>query len=226
MIYKNTCLGRFISRPNRFIAHVEIQGEVVICHVKNTGRCKELLVPNALVVLEKAENPLRKTPYDLIAVYKNEKVINIDSVAPNKVFGEWAKVAGYFGEITKIKPECTYKNSRFDYYIEADDKKIFIEVKGVTLEKEGILMFPDAPTLRGVKHLNELADAAKNGYESYVFFVAQMEECKYFTPNQATDSLFANTLREVAAKGVKVCCVNCHVGEDRLSINTFVDVVL
>ncbi len=226
MRYNNIVKGRFISRPNRFIANVEINGEIKVCHVKNTGRCKELLVANAVVLLEKSNNPSRKTEYDLVSVYKGNKLINIDSQAPNKVFGEWAVENGYFGDLTLIKPECKYKNSRFDYYLETETKKIFVEVKGVTLENDGVLMFPDAPTERGVKHLNELVDAKENGYEAFVFFVAQMEDCEYFTPNQATHPEFATALRNASLRGVEVRCVNCNVIEGELSINRFVDVNL
>ena len=226
MKYSSIKRGVFLSRPNRFIANVEIDGQVKVCHVKNTGRCRELLIKGADVLLERSDKADRKTEYDLVAVYKNGMLINIDSQAPNKVFGEWAASSGYFGNITLIRPEVTYKNSRFDWYIEADGKKIFVEVKGVTLEDDGVLMFPDAPTERGVKHLNELSDAISDGYEAYVFFVAQMEKCKYFTPNRETHPRFADTLKTVAESGVNVRCVNCNVYTDGFCIRDFVEVVL
>ncbi len=226
MKYKNKNSGIFIARPNRFIAEVEIDGKKKVCHVKNTGRCRELLIEGVKVILEKTDNLARKTEYDLIAVYKNNELINIDSQAPNKVFGEWAERGTYFKNITLIKPECKYKNSRFDYYIEADGRKIFVEVKGVTLEKDGVVLFPDAPTERGVKHINELIDAKENGFDAYVFFIVQMKKCRYFTPNVQTDSKFAEALKLAKNKGVNICCVNCNVCEEGFDIDGFVDVVL
>ncbi|MBR4950734.1 MAG: DNA/RNA nuclease SfsA [Clostridia bacterium] len=224
MRYENITQGIFLERPNRFIAYVDIDGVKTVCHVKNTGRCKELLVAGARVILEKSNNPLRKTAYDLIAVYKGDMLINIDSVAPNKVFGEWAEKSGFFGDISYIKPECVYKNSRFDYYIEAQGKRIFVEVKGVTLENDGVLSFPDAPTERGIKHLNELAEAVKDGYGAYVFFVVQMEECKYFTPNVQRHKEFAVALRNAANNGVEVRCLTCKVLPDQMDIFDFAEV--
>ncbi len=226
MKYKNKINGIFIARPNRFIAEVEVDGEKKVCHVKNTGRCRELLIEGVKVILEKTDNPTRKTEYDLIGVYKNNELINIDSQAPNKVFGEWVEKGTYFKNITLIKPECKYKNSRFDYYIEADGRKIFVEVKGVTLEKDGVVLFPDAPTERGVKHINELIDAKENGFDAYIFFVVQMKKCKYFTPNVQTDPKFAEALKLAKNKGVNICCVNCNVCEEGFDIDGFVDVVL
>lgn len=178
------------------------------------------------VILEKSDNPSRKTEYDVVAVYKESELINIDSAAPNKVFGEWAEKSGFFGDLRLIKPESKYKNSRFDFYLETDERKIFVEVKGVTLEREGAVLFPDAPTERGVKHLNELVDAVEKGFEAYVFFVAQMKHCKSFSPNWETHEEFAKALRHAQEKGVKVCCVNCDVEEDRLEIDGFIDVIL
>lgn len=224
MRYENITQGIFLERPNRFIAYVDIDGVKTVCHVKNTGRCKELLVAGARVILEKSNNPLRKTAYDLIAVYKGDMLINIDSVAPNKVFGEWAEKSGFFGDISYIKPECVYKSSRFDYYIEAQGKRIFVEVKGVTLENDGVLSFPDAPTERGIKHIKELMDAAENGFEAFIFFVVQMEHCKYFTPNVQRHKAFAEVLRTAAEKGVNVKCVTCKVLPDQMDIFDFAEV--
>ena len=221
-MYEKVVSGKFISRPNRFIANVEIDGKTEVCHVKNTGRCRELLVPDARVILQLSDNPNRKTKYDLVAVYKGDMLINMDSQAPNKVFGEWAVESGFFGEISKIKPECKYKNSRFDFYIEAEGKRIFVEVKGVTLEEDGVVMFPDAPTERGIKHLNELADAVENGYEAYVFFIIQMEKCKFFTPNRKTHPQFADALKD--DKGVNIVALDCKVTEQTLVANKFVEV--
>ena len=226
MNYQKTVTGSFISRPNRFIAHVEVNGEEKVCHVKNTGRCRELLIPGARVILEKASSATRKTEYDLIAVYKGDRLINIDSQAPNRVFGEWAIDCGFFGSLRSIRPEYTYKSSRFDFYLTADGKNIFVEVKGVTLEKDGVVLFPDAPTERGVKHLKELCDAVKNGYKCYVFFVIQMEECSFFTPNAETHRQFADALREAHEAGVNIRAMTCNVTESSLSLNDFVDVVI
>ncbi len=225
MRYENTVEGVFIERPNRFIAKVEIGGTIQICHVKNTGRCKEILTEGARVILEKSNNPSRKTPYDLIAVYKGQELINIDSQAPNKVFGEWVLKSGYFGGNAHIKPEARFGNSRFDFYIEGS-KKHFVEVKGVTLENDGVVSFPDAPTLRGIKHLNELIEAKKSGFEAHVFFVVQMENCTYFTPNRETHREFAEALENAFANGVDVKCVNCKVEPDSLEILDFVEVRL
>lgn len=217
MKYNSIVKGKFISRPNRFIANVEIDGKTAICHVKNTGRCKELLTPGAEVFLQHFNKPVRKTEYDLISVKKGSRLINMDSQAPNKVFYEWAN--RYFDNITLLKPECKYKNSRFDCYIETDNKKIFVEVKGVTLENEGVVMFPDAPTERGVKHINELIDAHSEGYETYIVFVVQMENAKYLTPNRATHPEFADALLNAQKHGVKILCLDCIVKEDELKIN-------
>lgn len=222
MVYNNIKSGRFISRPNRFIANIEIDGEICVCHVKNTGRCAELLLPGAHVFVQCCDNPNRKTKYDLIAVYKGERLINIDSQAPNKVFGEW--IESYFKNVTYVKPEAKYKNSRFDFYIEADERKIFAEVKGVTLENDGEVKFPDAPTLRGVKHLNELSDCISEGFEAYVFFIVQMKDVKYFSPNRKTHPEFAAALEKALENGVNVCCVDCNVSPDSLTVGDFVPV--
>lgn len=224
MRYESIVKGRFISRPNRFIANVEIGGSVEVCHVKNTGRCRELLTEGATVILEVSDKPERRTKYDLVAVYKGDVLINMDSQAPNKVMGEWIKRAGYFGKPDLVRPEFKYGSSRFDFYVEAGDRKIFIEVKGVTLEANGVAMFPDAPTERGVKHIRELADAVKDGYEAYAFFVIQMKGCEYLIPNRATHPAFADALAEAATNGVRVCAVDCLVSEDGLDIDGEVDV--
>ena len=226
MKYENIVKGQFLSRPNRFIAEVNIGGKKEVCHVKNTGRCKELLIPNCTVYFDRSSNPERKTKYDLIAVEKGEMLINIDSQAPNKVFGEWIENGDYFKNIIRIKPECKYKNSRFDFFIETKGRKIFAEIKGVTLEEDGVVKFPDAPTERGVKHINELCDSVKNGYDAYIFFIVQMEECKYFTPNRNTHPEFADALMAAQKYGVNVKCLNCTVEPDKLNIKNFIDVRL
>ncbi len=227
MRYKNIVKGTFIDRPNRFIANVNIHNTPTVCHVKNTGRCRELLTPGATVILDKTDNPDRKTLYDLIAVYKGEQIFNIDSQAPNKVFGEWlASGNSCFDNITYIKPECKYGNSRFDYYIEADGHKIFAEVKGVTLESDGILSFPDAPTQRGTKHIRELCDCIDNGYDAYVVFIIQTRYAKYFTPNSDRDPDFANELKNAHHKGVRIISLCCDVTADTLSVCDYVDIHL
>ena len=224
MKYENVFEGVFVKRPNRFIAIATIDGKEEVCHVKNTGRCKELLIEGTKVFLQKSDNPSRKTNYDLIAVCKENNFINIDSQAPNKVFYEWVKSSGYFDNITMIKPECRYKNSRFDFYIETNDKKIFVEVKGVTLEEEGLAKFPDAPTERGIKHIKELAECIKEGYEAYIFFIVQIPGIKHFTPNAEMHPEFADELIKAEQLGVNVKAVNCNVLPDTLEINDFVKV--
>ena len=223
MKYNNIYPGKFISRPNRFIANIEIDGKTEVCHVKNTGRCKELLIEGADVFVQKSDNPLRKTAYDLISVYKNGMLINMDSQVPNKVFHEWVKTSGFFGEVSKIKPEYKYKNSRFDFYIESGERKILVEVKGVTLENDGVVSFPDAPTERGVKHLNELIDATKNGFEAYVFFIVQMEKCKCFTPNRENHPEFADILLNAKKAGVGVKALKCKVTKTEITAYDFVE---
>lgn len=228
MTYDNIVPGRFIARPNRFIAHVEVGGEEVVAHVKNTGRCKELLVPGAVVYLLDwgAEHAGRKTRYDLIAVEKGPLLINMDSQAPNKVFAEWVKAGGFVPGLTLLKPEAKWGNSRFDFYWEAGARRGFTEVKGVTLEENGRARFPDAPTLRGVKHLEELILARKEGYETAVCFVIQMEGMKRFSPNDATHPQFGDALRKADAAGVRVLAMECHVTPDTLEIARPVPVVL
>ncbi len=226
MKYERILPGRFLSRPNRFIAHIDIDGTPEVCHVKNTGRCRELLLPGADVYVQKSDNPSRKTAYDLISVYKGQMLVNMDSQAPNKVFGEWAANSGYFKNITCIKPEYKYLNSRFDFYIEADGRKILVEVKGVTLENSGVVSFPDAPTERGIKHLNELALAHSSGYDAYVFFIIQMEHCRYFTPAVTHHPEFARALCDAQSCGVRVMALNCKVTPTELVADKFVEVRL
>ena len=213
MKYSKTYQAKFIDRPNRFIAHVELNGNVETVHVKNTGRCKELLIPGVTVILEKSDNELRKTKYDLIAVYKeNFGLINIDSHAPNKVAKEWLNSKDY----TYIKPEYTYGNSRIDFYMEKDDKKYLMEVKGCTLEREGVGYFPDAPTERGVKHIYELIKAKTEGYEVALAFVIQMEGVNEVLPNIETHPEFGTAMSDAREAGVNVIFIKCKVSEDRL----------
>ncbi len=225
MKYQNIQKGVFCSRPNRFIAQVMIDGREEPCHVKNTGRCKELLIPGVTVYLTKASNPKRTTKYDLVAVEKGERLINLDSQAPNRAFMEWGP--SFFGESATILPEKKFQNSRFDFFVtHCDGKKSFVEVKGVTLEQEGVVLFPDAPTERGVKHLNELCQCVKEGYGAYIFFVIQMENVKFFTPNENTHPEFATALREAKHQGVRIYAVTCKVTPNEMKIQDFVDVVL
>lgn len=209
--------GRFVARPNRFIAHIEIGGKTEIVHVKNTGRCRELLQPGAEVWCQKSGNPNRKTKYDLITVRKGERLINMDSQAPNVAAGEWLRFGG-LGTIENLKAESFHGDSRFDFSFVKAGKVCFLEVKGVTLENDGVCAFPDAPTERGVKHLKGLTKLAREGYGAYVLFVIQMPDVKYLHPNDATDSDFGAALREAAAAGVQVLAMDCAVTEDSMEI--------
>ena len=227
MKYNNIIKGIFIDRPNRFIANVLIDGELCVCHVKNTGRCRELLVNGATVYLEVSDNPQRKTKYDLVAVYKGTELFNIDSQAPNKVFYEWLQSGNsHFDNIVHIKPEYTYKNSRFDFFVETEKQKILIEVKGVTLENDGVLTFPDAPTERGTRHIKELCEAVGDGYRACVAFVVQTKHVKYFAPNREHDPDFAKQLDTAVKNGMEVICLNCDVTPDSLTIDTYTDTKL
>ncbi|MGM9560702.1 MAG: DNA/RNA nuclease SfsA [Phascolarctobacterium sp.] len=226
MQYNNIMSGKFISRPNRFIAHVEIAGREEIVHVKNTGRCKELLLPGVTVYVQHFPEGKRKTKYDLIAVEKQNILINMDSQAPNKVVQEWLVAKEPFGKITYLKPECKHGDSRFDFYLETAERKMFIEVKGVTLEEKGVVMFPDAPTERGVKHVQELRHCLEQGYEAVVIFVVQMEGMRYFTPNRRTHAAFAEALERAEACGVKLLALTCAVTPDSLTINGAIPVQL
>lgn len=217
MEYSNIKKATFIDRPNRFIANVMIDGSMAVCHVKNTGRCKELLTKGATVFVQYCKSEKRKTDYDLISVYKGDRLINIDSQIPNKVFDQWVQEGKIFNDVTYIKPEYKYGNSRIDFYIEAQNKKILAEVKGATLEKDGVVMFPDAPTLRGVKHVQELMQAVKQGYTAYIVFVVQMSNVKYFTPNKETHPQFAAALAAAQQGGVNVVAVACDVGRDYIN---------
>lgn len=226
MKYNNIRSGTFLERPNRFIAYIEIEGQKEIAHVKNTGRCAELLKQGATVYVQESDNPLRKTRWDLIAVEKEGRMVNMDSQAPNKAVKEWLERGNLFRNITLIKPEYTYGNSRFDLYVEADGRRIFIEVKGVTLEEKGIVRFPDAPSDRAVKHVEELQAAIEEGYEAYVFFVIQMKDVWYFTPNMDTHPAFGDALVNAARSGVHIIAYDCEVEADSIKIADEVPVVL
>jgi sugar fermentation stimulation protein A len=217
MKYPNMVPGRFLARPNRFIAHVEIAGKTEICHVKNTGRCRELLPTGAQVWCQAAQNPNRKTKFDLITVRKGHRLINMDSQAPNIAAKEWL-LAGGLGPIENLRPESIHEDSRFDFSFVKDGKLCFLEVKGVTLENDGVCAFPDAPTDRGVKHLKGLTRAAQAGYGAYVLFVVQMADVKYLRPNDETDPAFGAALREAAASGVNVLAIDCAVTEDEMRL--------
>ncbi len=218
MEYRRVLPARFLSRPNRFIAQVELAGQVETVHVKNTGRCRELLVPGAAVYLAAAENPARKTAYDLVAVEKGSRLINLDAQAPNRVFGEWAAAGGLPG-LTLLRPETAWGSSRFDFYWESAGARGFVEVKGVTLEVDGGAYFPDAPTQRGVKHLRELIAARQAGFRAAVCFVIQMKPVDFFSPNDLTHPQFGQALREAAGAGVEVWAYDCAVAPDRLALD-------
>jgi len=219
MVYNDIRKGIFISRPNRFIAEVEIDGKVEICHVKNTGRCRELLIPGAVVYANHVDSPKRSTAYDLVAVYKGDMLVNIDSYAPNLAFGEYLRQRKFIDGITHVKSEAKYGGSRFDFYAETAASKAFIEVKGVTLEENGVAMFPDAPTERGIKHLNELAACVADGYDAYVVFVVQMKGISRFTPNYKTHQAFGDTLAKVAQAGVNIMAFDCMVKPSEMIID-------
>lgn len=222
MKYKNIIKGKFIERPNRFIAYVDVEGECnnpQTVHVKNTGRCRELLIPGATVYLEKSDNPNRKTKYDLVKVLKGERLVNMDSQAPNKVVGEWLRDNSLYKNTTLVQAEKTYGDSRFDFYVEGDGRKAWIEVKGVTLEKDGVALFPDAPSERAVKHVEHLIKAKKEGYDAYIILVIQMTGVRYFTPNRLTHPQFAEAMIQAEKNGVKVMAYDCIVTEDGVSIN-------
>ena len=225
MQYENMVPGIFLSRPNRFIAHVEIDGAVQVCHVKNTGRCRELLPAGTQVWCQQAQNPARKTKFDLITVKKGHRLINMDSQAPNAAAAEWLR-AGGLGEITELRPETKQGDSRFDFSFRRDGRLCFLEVKGVTLETDSVCAFPDAPTQRGAKHLRELTALANEGYGAYVLFVIQMADVSYLHPNDATDPAFGQALREAAAAGVQVLAMDCAVTECTVTIRQPVEVRL
>lgn len=230
MHYSNCTAGTFLSRPNRFVAQVALDGRTETCHVKNTGRCRELLIPGCLVYLTRSDTPARKTKYDLIAVEKETArgplLINMDAQAPNHVFEAWARAGRFRPGLTLLRPETVYGASRFDFYWETDTDRGFVEVKGVTLEEDGVARFPDAPTLRGVKHLEELIAARQAGYQAALCFIVQFSGAKYVTPNDTTHPQFGQALRRAAAAGVEVFALGCAVTPDTLTAEEFVPVRL
>ena len=226
MKYANMVPGTFLSRPNRFIGDVQIGGQTEGVHVKNTGRCRELLLPGVTVYLERGTAPNRKTPYDLIAVEKGDRLINIDSQAPNKVFGEWAAAGGFLPGVTAIRSEYVCGDSRLDFCIETEKGLHLVEVKGVTLEENGYARFPDAPTERGIKHIRELQKAVEKGLDATLFFVVQIENIDCVSPNDDTHPAFGAALREAASCGVNVCAYDCTVTPDSLAIRRPVPVIL
>lgn len=225
MKYTKILPGTFLSRPNRFLAHIAIAGKPELCHVRNTGRCRELLPAGAQVFCEEAQSPNRKTRYDLIAVQKGPRLINMDSQAPNAAAKEWL-LAGGLGKIENLRPESRHGNSRFDFSFRKEGIGCFLEVKGVTLETDGVCAFPDAPTLRGAKHLRELAGLAQEGYGAYVLFVIQMSGVLYLHPNDATDPAFAAALREAAKAGVQILAMDCTVTPDSMTLRAPVEIRL
>ncbi|MBQ9099090.1 MAG: DNA/RNA nuclease SfsA [Clostridia bacterium] len=231
MHYPHVVRATFLSRPNRFIAHVLLEGEEVIAHVKNTGRCKELLLPGCTVYLSVSDNITRKTKYDLIAVEKHREgkeplLINMDSQIPNDVAAEWLRTGLLFPSGVTLRREVRWGDSRFDFYMECEDRKAFLEVKGVTLEQDGVARFPDAPTERGIKHLRELIACMAEGYEAYVLFVIQMKEIQRFCPNDQTHKAFGQALRQAAKAGVNILALDCCVTPDSIVADRSIPVSL
>ena len=212
MRYDNIREGTFLSRPNRFIAHVLLDGADTVCHVKNTGRCRELLVPGARVILNRGTNPARRTAYDLVSVYKGDRLINMDSQSPNDIAAEY--LPRLFPALTVLRREVRWGDSRFDFYGVQEDRPFFLEVKGVTLEREGMVFFPDAPTERGAKHLRELSQLKQTGMDAHVLFVVQMSPVTALRANRETDPAFADALLAARAAGVCVHAVDCLVTPD------------
>jgi sugar fermentation stimulation protein len=228
MEYKNIRQAIFLKRPNRFIAIVNIDNQEETVHVKNTGRCKELLTEGAKVILEKSDNPKRKTRYSIIAVYKGNMLINMDSQVPNAVVAEALREGKILeiGEVSLIKREVTYSKSRFDIYYEKSEKKGFIEVKGVTLERDGVALFPDAPTIRGLRHVHEMIKAKQEGYEANLILLIQMDGIKHFMPNSEMDKEFASALSLANEKGVNIMAYNSVVKENSISIGKRIEIKL
>lgn len=226
MIYENILPAIFVDRPNRFIAHVELNGRLEVCHVKNTGRCRELLIPGCRVYVQHQPSPTRKTAYDLIAVEKGERLLNMDANAPNRVFNEYVRAGRFLRGWSVIRPETTHGDSRFDFYLESPGHRLFAEVKGVTLEDDGVMRFPDAPTERGVKHLEGLARCVQEGYEAWAVFVIQTEDVRWMEPNRRTHPAFADAMRQAAQAGVHLLALDCHTKPDRLEIRRPVEIRL
>lgn len=231
MKYENIVSAKFLRRVNRFIAYVDLNGRETVVHVKNTGRCRELLTEGCTVYLEPSDKPERKTKYDLVSVEKQRVgkpplLVNMDSQGANAIAWEWLKKGNLFSDKAVIRREVNYENSRFDFYVEDGNRKAFVEVKGVTLEWESVASFPDAPTQRGVRHLQELMRSLQDGYEAWVLFIVQMKEIKEIRPNDATHKEFGDTLRAAAKAGVHVVAVDCKVKPDEVVADAFVPVIL
>jgi sugar fermentation stimulation protein A len=237
MTYMNIRRAVFLDRPNRFIATIEIDGRQEICHVKNTGRCMELLLQGSEILVQDLRrsnsclaerdsntSKTRRTQFDLISVWKGQRLVNIDSSAPNKVFAEWVHTSGLFRDITLIRPEYRFGGSRFDFYIEANGQRCLVEVKGVTLEEDGVARFPDAPTERGVRHLRELISAVEAGYDAYAVFVIQMKGVRYLEPNWGTHRAFGEALRDAKAAGVNILAVDCDVTVDSIVASEHIEI--
>ena len=224
MTYDRIVPGTFLARPNRFIAHVDIGGQTEVCHVKNTGRCRELLQPGVQVWLEKGTNPNRKTAWDLITVQKGDRLVNMDAQAPNRAFGEWAK--NLEPGVVSVRPEVFFEDSRLDFLLETETGRHYVEVKGVTLESGGHVRFPDAPTERGVRHLHTLMHAVEQGHRATVFFVVQMADVLDFSPNDETHPAFGEALRQAAAAGVQVLAYSCRVTPEEVTMDRPVPVLL
>lgn len=226
MKYERIKKARFLRRVNRFVAEIELNGSVQQCHVKNTGRCTELFVPDASVYVQEMDVEGRKTKYDLIAVKKGTELVNVDSQAANKVFAEWLNSGGFGKKPELLRPEVTYGRSRFDFYVETGGKAGFFEVKGVTLERNGVALFPDAPTERGIKHINELVDAVNEGYQAGIVFIIQMASATQLCPNNETHPAFGQALRNAQRAGVAVRAFRCNVSEQSLTVEAEVPVKL
>ena len=226
MKYTNIKEAIFLERINRFVARMNLDGKEEYCHVKNTGRCRELFVPGARALVSKIDSAKRKTQYDMISVYKGERLVNVDSQAPNQAAEEWLRAGGLFPDITKLIREKTCGDSRIDLYAETEKRRILVEVKGVTLEEDGIVRFPDAPTDRGIKHLGELEKSLAAGFEAYILFVIQMEGVRYFEPNRAGHPEFADALARACQAGVHILACDCKVEPDSLAIGSEVPVLL
>lgn len=223
MRYENVMPARFLRRLNRFACEVSLGGETVLCHIKNTGRLTELLLPGAEAYVQRAKNPGRKTAYDLITVRQGNRLVNVDSNAANAVFHEFLSRRS---AVARIRPEVAFGGSRLDFFYEEAGRETYAEVKGVTLDKGGIAMFPDAPTERGVRHMGELVRCVEEGYRALAVFVVQKPGVRAFTPNENMDSAFARAVREAAARGVAVRCFGCRVGTDSLEIDAPIPVYM
>ena len=219
MEYSHTILATFLKRPNRFLAVCMVNGRETLCHIKNTGRCQELLIPGATVILEHAKHPGRKTDFSLIAVYKESMLVNLDSQAPNQAAYEWFLESGFFPGLSRLKREVTHGTSRFDLYAEYGDEKAFLEVKGCTLEKDGTALFPDAPTQRGVRHLMELEECVKEGFQAFLLMIIQMKPVKEFCPNRQTHPQFADALIHASSHGVHLLAFDCRVTPNSMTID-------